>query len=74
MGLKFWDKLKIDQTSMEALEQLLATVEEMKKFPRDSAGYATLKSHGAELLDKFLDEAPDDLVEALYRCMKGIKR
>jgi hypothetical protein len=51
------------------LEELFAIVDEMKKFPRGSVQYATLKIHFSKLLEKFLDEASDELLEYLWERM-----
>jgi hypothetical protein len=48
------------------LEELFAIVDEMKKFPRDSVQYATLKPHFSKLLEKFVDGASDELLEYLW--------
>jgi hypothetical protein len=58
---------QLDPKAINLFEQFTHTVDEMKKFPRGSANYVTLKTHAARLLDQLLDAVPDEFVELLYK-------
>jgi hypothetical protein len=59
--------IQLDAKTIILSEQFGHTVDEMKRFPRESANYVTLKSHAAQLLDQLLESVPDQFVELLYK-------